>query len=790
MLTALLFAIRGQAEPIVLRDALVVSGVSRGGRQPFGADLVAYQIVSGQFKMPTAGEETNGLDNRKRQWQAITARADGWFEHAALGGGYAALRFESASDRTMMLEASGDSMAYINGECRGGDPYQYGYVRLPVHLKKGSNDLLFVCGRGRLRVALSAAPSEPAFNLADPTLPDVVPSDKGRLWGALVVVNPLGVAMDGYTVLATAGGRSVRTKCASVLAMSARKVPFEFPMDSLGSDGKLEVALMRGAQVVDRQTLSLRIRTAGQTYKRTFRSAVDGSVQYYAVVPQTKPTPGSGLVLSLHGASVEATSQADAYRSKDWTSIVCPTNRRPYGFDWEDIGRLDAMEVLNDATKALKPDPARISLTGHSMGGHGTWQVGATLPGHWNAIAPSAGWVSFFSYAGGVRASDPDPVEGLIQRASNPSDTLGLLNNLLSYPIYILHGDADDNVPVSEARTMRDQLTPLKAAFSYHEQPGAGHWWGNECVDWPPIFDLFKSARKPTARPVRFATFNPAISCEFDWAKIQGQIKSLLVSRLDLVADGKTVRGQTENVAELELDLGRALGGPNEARVELDGQTITTPGKGRQVFERAEGQWRIMKQRGSVRKLATLSGPFKNVFQKNFLFVYGTNGSAAENDWMLQKARFDAETFWYRGNGAIDVVSDRDFKKGSFKGRNVIVLGNATINSAWDQVLAHAPIKVNRGALIGAGASRIGSYASLFIYYRKDDHSSLVGAIAGTDLASMRLSDRLPYFVSGVQLPDYTIFDSKVLLDGPKGVLEAGYFGRDWSIASGESAVR
>ena len=63
------------------------------------------------------------------------------------------------------------------------------------------------------------------------------------------------------------------------------------------------------------------------------------------VNPASGPA-GQALFLSLHGASVEAIGQADAYSPKKWGPIVCPTNRRPYGFDWEEWGRWDALEVL------------------------------------------------------------------------------------------------------------------------------------------------------------------------------------------------------------------------------------------------------------------------------------------------------------------------------------------------------------------------------------------------------------------------------------------------------------
>ena len=109
------------------------------------------------------------------------------------------------------------------------------------------------------------------------------------------------------------------------------------------------------------------------------------------------------LVLTLHGAGVAALGQVDAYASKAWAHLVAPTNRRRFGFDWEDWGRLDAVEVLEDAQSHLESDPRRVYLTGHSMGGHGVWHLGVTYPDRFAALAPSAGWVSFFSYTGFVR---------------------------------------------------------------------------------------------------------------------------------------------------------------------------------------------------------------------------------------------------------------------------------------------------------------------------------------------------------------------------------------------------
>ena len=183
-----------------------------------------------------------------------------------------------------------------------------------------------------------------------------------------------------------------------------------------------------------RQLCHSGVRTSHQARKLTFRSDIDGSLQYYASIPalaQAASAKGdsqkTGLVLTLHGAGVEAIGQAEAYAPKPGLHIVAPTNRRPYGFDWEDWGRLDALEVLERAQKALQTDPRRTYLTGHSMGGHGTWHLGVTFPDRFAAIAPSAGWISMWSYAGLTRAEKTTPIDQLVARAGNPGDTLALV---------------------------------------------------------------------------------------------------------------------------------------------------------------------------------------------------------------------------------------------------------------------------------------------------------------------------------------------------------------------------
>ena len=169
---------------------------------------------------------------------------------------------------------------------------------------------------------------------------------------------------------------------------------FSVYAQSIKTKGKYEcrLILINKNSVLDETKINLEAVAPTEKHSNTFVSNIDGSLQYYAVAPQIDPKKGSALFLSVHGAGVEAIGQARAYQSKDWGTLVAATNRRPRGFNWEDWGRIDALEVLHLAKEKFHPDPQRIYLTGHSMGGHGTWFLGATYPDKWAAIAPCAGY--------------------------------------------------------------------------------------------------------------------------------------------------------------------------------------------------------------------------------------------------------------------------------------------------------------------------------------------------------------------------------------------------------------
>jgi dienelactone hydrolase len=750
--------------PLSFPELLTLGPTGRGGRIPFPVDPVAQSLVDGKFEVPKDGGEFAG-----QKWRKIMP-ADGAFSGIQ---GYSYGEISWPRNQVLVMEAAGHGMVYVNGEPLAGDPYSFGYVRLPITMKAGANQFLFGNGRGGLRASVRAPKSDVELNLADPTYPDYVVGEKMSPWAAVIVLNNTTVNQSALTLETRVGTAVSKMSLDSVSPVNARKVKFRLPSYQAKEAGDLKVQLVlkSGTGEVEKGEIVIRARTPDQTRRETFVSEIDGSVQYYAVVPPRRKAPGGGLILSVHGASVEAQSQADAYSPKEDSWVVCPTNRRPFGFDWEDWGRMDALEVLKIAKERFRPDPDRVSLTGHSMGGHGTWSLGSIFPNLWSAIAPSAGWRSFHTYTRTPR-QDEGAITGLFRRAAALSDMENFVDNLRPLDIFILHGDADDNVPVSEARAMKEILTKAQIPFGYHEQPGAGHWWdgdrapGADCLEWPELIRTLESARREAwvNGELRFVTYNPAVSRELGPFEVLRQ--SVRMDRSELFARrlDSGIEVITKNIEAFRSDV---------AVSRINGVKVSPPAKGLFVGETPVGDESVLAElNGKLqvisrtqgfgmgpRSLGPDQGPLKEMFQNRFQLVYATNGSAEENAWSYARARYDAQTWGYRGNGSVDVIADRDWKPSR---RNVVLYGNAKINRVWETLM---PGKV-RGETGGSVA---------YAFWRGLEKFNVV-AIGGTDLRAMRATERLPIFVSGVGYPDWMVFRPETPGLGIEGVVSAGYY--------------
>ncbi len=140
----------------------------------------------------------------------------------------------------------------------------------------------------------------------------------------------------------------------------------------------------------------------------------------YIVGGETKKP--KGLAIAMHGGglgSADAGSAAAAYEpalAKLGLVMVAPQALEATEHGWTDSGTEEfVLDLVDAALRTWKLDSDRVCFVGHSMGGYGSWTLGAHHADRVAAIAPSAGAPTPILAGGRV----VDVVEGVIPSLRN-----------------------------------------------------------------------------------------------------------------------------------------------------------------------------------------------------------------------------------------------------------------------------------------------------------------------------------------------------------------------------------
>lgn len=138
------------------------------------------------------------------------------------------------------------------------------------------------------------------------------------------------------------------------------------------------------------------------------------------------------------------------------------------GFDWTSESSEQIMlDALADAKKAFSIDEDRVSLSGMSSGGKGTWVLGARHPELFSALVPM----------GGYSATEEVP-------------------RLTRIPIWSLHNSGDFVVGVGNSREMDRLIKEAGGHPRYTEYQSGGHNCWDAAYDSGELFSWLQTQRR------------------------------------------------------------------------------------------------------------------------------------------------------------------------------------------------------------------------------------------------------------------------------------------------------
>ncbi|MDF1699797.1 MAG: dienelactone hydrolase family protein [Planctomycetota bacterium] len=209
----------------------------------------------------------------------------------------------------------------------------------------------------------------------------------------------------------------------------------------------------------------------------SYRSNVHKGAVYTLYVPEGyTPARMWPLMIGLHGGGPDGKNGDEVvgsgpsamnfyqrHAAKHGYIVACPTALRA---GWPNKVNEDYVrDLITELRLLYHVDIDRIYLTGHSMGGFGTWGLGPRLAEDLAAISPMAG-------GGG----------GISKLVATKT------------PVFIFHGADDRVVGPSSDRSLAKQLLETTHDFVYTELDGVGHGFPGSVQQ--ELFDFFDPRRR------------------------------------------------------------------------------------------------------------------------------------------------------------------------------------------------------------------------------------------------------------------------------------------------------
>jgi hypothetical protein len=367
---------------------------------------------------------------------------------------------------------------------------------------------------------------------------------------------------------------------------------------------------------------------------RAYRSAIDGSIQPYAVLLPAEFGKDASkkwrLDVVLHGrdatlteAKFIATHNGPAPKGLDHVQLAV-YGRGNNAYRW--AGETDVFEARDDFARTSEAvDPNRVVLRGFSMGGAGTWQIGLHHPSQFCVLGPGAGFTTTRGYVADLPADLP----AYVSRCLHIYDAVDYAENVFDVPVVAYSGEKDRQKQAAD--NIEAALKGFKEPYQFTHlvAPGLDHQMPKEWQDKAEA-EYKKYADKGRAPPgrVHFVTYTPRYGA-CDGVAIHLLEETYARAAIDVVPGDRTLVVKTTNVKRFDLRFHPRAAAATS--VAIDGDTIRRPrGFEETVFEKRPEGWTAVSLPSLAanaiipEKRAGLQGPIDDAFLSTFRVVKPT----------------------------------------------------------------------------------------------------------------------------------------------------------------------
>lgn len=386
-------------------------------------------------------------------------------------------------------------------------------------------------------------------------------------------------------------------------------------------------------------------------------------------VPRTySPERSYPLLVELHGSGDRPRSGAKGEVSEDYIH-VWPLARGDN--QYEGVGGFTVMEMIDYLEEVFPIDSSRIELTGHSMGGKGTWTLGSRFPWRFASVAP------FYGYG-----HDLD------------------LENLRNVPILASHGMSDFVVPSDIGRYDLARLEKAGIDAQVLWYPGLGHS-ANRMIH-PGLWQIAQ-VNRGRDYDFLFTTDHPKRGRMY-WCEVVAftdpHAKASVEAKIDL--QGR-IHLRLGNIAEARLRMKELPEGVCLDDLIVNGAKVDFP----DLSEHTSMVYLTMVEK---RVVATTEEPARknplyasggagNLYLGDpLLLVYGTLGSAEQTKALHHLA----ETLAGRCvpdrpmvEGRFPVCADVDLTAEDLSRCNLLLLGGAESNAFSRRIMPRLPVRLS-----------------------------------------------------------------------------------------------